>query len=191
MDETKITIEELSNTVSDYLSEIGAWEYEGTDDSGNKRYHLNDRFYDMVPSLYLNNMHNVKSLKDFPLNWFIDVYKVSVEGNSEVRWIRFGKYQSIVRELTDGQDLSEIANIDKRGSDYHLDHIVPITLGFKYDIPHEWVAATENLQIIPAHDNYMKNAKLIKGGKELLDKWLKKLDKPPSTEPVAIRVKQI
>lgn len=50
----------------------------------------------------------------------------------------------------------------KRGQgpdDWHLDHITPIVFGFKNNLPPEFIAREENLQMLTAKDNLSKGRK--------------------------------
>lgn len=52
-----------------------------------------------------------------------------------------------------------------------MDHIVPISYGYKNSIKPELIGSLENLRIIPHIQNFEKLAKLTEDSKELLNKW--------------------
>jgi hypothetical protein len=53
--------------------------------------------------------------------------------------------------------------IGKFGKDiYHLDHIYPISEGFKYNVPIEVMSSVENLQLLPYAENVSKSNKIEK-----------------------------
>jgi 5-methylcytosine-specific restriction endonuclease McrA len=53
----------------------------------------------------------------------------------------------------------------------HIDHIVPISYGFKNNIPISLISSIENLRMISSLDNMKKNFQLTKESKNLLKKW--------------------
>ena len=59
-------------------------------------------------------------------------------------------YYAMVWEVTESQPLHILENFDKRGwRDHHLDHIYPISMGFKEKIPPVKVGNIKNLRFIP------------------------------------------
>lgn len=52
-----------------------------------------------------------------------------------------------------------VPNINLRGKDYHLDHIIPISAGYKFGIPAEQIGDVSNLRIISNKDNFLKNSR--------------------------------
>lgn len=67
------------------------------------------------------------------------------------------KYREEVVRLTNDQDLSVLANYDRRGfRDYHLDHKVSVWYGFKHGIPEAEIASIGNLRFIPYRENMDK-----------------------------------
>ena len=62
----------------------------------------------------------------------------------------------------------EIKDINLRGIDFHLDHIIPIYLGYCYGINAEIIGSKENLQIIPKKENLKKNFILTEKAIEIL-----------------------
>lgn len=52
-----------------------------------------------------------------------------------------------------------VPNIELRGKDYHLDHIIPISYGFKAEIDPAIIGGLNNLQILSHRDNFLKAAK--------------------------------
>ena len=69
------------------------------------------------------------------------------------------------------QNANKIMDINKRGMDYHIDHIVPLVVGYNNLIPPEILGGVENLQILSAKDNLSKNNKITDKALELLYKW--------------------
>lgn len=65
----------------------------------------------------------------------------------------------------------KIENINLRGADYHVDHIVPISYGFKIGIPEGLIGSKLNLNIKHRDHNMKKAAGLTDKAKELLTKW--------------------
>lgn len=72
-------------------------------------------------------------------------------------------YYKRVWQITNSQPLELLENYNKRGSctnnGYHLDHKIPISYGFKNNIPEEVIGNIENLAFIPWLDNIKKGAK--------------------------------
>lgn len=63
-----------------------------------------------------------------------------------------------------------IKNIHLRGPKYHLDHIIPLSYGFTYNIPPQIIGSYFNLQVIPAKENLAKGNNLTEEGEKLLSK---------------------
>lgn len=79
------------------------------------------------------------------------------------KFSEFELYKKEVYKITKLQPLSILENYDKRGiKNYHLDHIYPISKGFKNNIPPEIIGDISNLQYIPAKDNLEKSNKIDK-----------------------------
>lgn len=69
-------------------------------------------------------------------------------------------YRKKVWELTE-QNKHLIPGIEKRSfRGYHIDHIIPITYGFKHNIAPEKIASIDNLRMLFHEDNLAKGAKL-------------------------------
>lgn len=82
-------------------------------------------------------------------------------------------YEKEVRRLTEINS-HKVKGIEKRGfKNYHLDHILPIWLGFKYGVDKNKMASVENLRMIPYRENMSKGIKLTEEGKKLLIKFTK------------------
>ena len=78
-------------------------------------------------------------------------------------------YYAMVWEVTEGQKLYLLENSDKRGwKNHHLDHIYPISLGFKEKIPPEKVGNIKNLRFIPYKENLSKGSKVTNESKNAL-----------------------
>lgn len=66
------------------------------------------------------------------------------------------EYYKRVWEITE-INCKNIPDIDKRGKDFHLDHIIPISFGFHYFISEDIIGAENNLRIISRKENFLKN----------------------------------
>ena len=66
------------------------------------------------------------------------------------------EYYKKVWEITE-INCKNIPDIEKRGKDFHLDHIIPISFGFRYFISEEIIGAESNLRIISRKENFLKN----------------------------------
>lgn len=51
-----------------------------------------------------------------------------------------------------------VDNISSRGNDYHLDHIIPINTGYKYNINPAFIGSKYNLRIIERRHNLIKGS---------------------------------
>jgi predicted transcriptional regulator len=70
-------------------------------------------------------------------------------------------YYAMVWGVTESQPLHILENFDKRGwRNHHLDHIYPISMGFKEKIPPEKVGNIKNLRFIPYTENLDKGFKV-------------------------------
>lgn len=75
-------------------------------------------------------------------------------------------YRRKVRYWTEKQPIHTLLNYEKRGktgldNSYHLDHIIPVSKGYKMGIDPMKIADISNLQFIPAIDNLKKGNKII------------------------------
>ena len=80
-------------------------------------------------------------------------------------------YRARVRQITDLQPLILLYNFEKRGKEYHLDHMFSISAGFKQNVSEEIVGCIINLAIIPATENCIKNKKCSITLPELMEKY--------------------
>ena len=70
-------------------------------------------------------------------------------------------YYAMVWEVTEQQPLYILENSDKRGwKNHHLDHIYPISMGYKEKIPPEKVGNIKNLRFIHYTENLDKGSKI-------------------------------
>lgn len=76
--------------------------------------------------------------------------------DSLTRREKMTKYRNRVAYLSRKNDLSDLPNFEKWGSEYHLDHKVSIRDGFDAGIAPEVIAHKCNLQIIHRIDNRTK-----------------------------------
>jgi hypothetical protein len=89
----------------------------------------------------------------------------------EWRKTRIGYYQH-AWEISN-EKAKTLADIHKRRFRiYDLDHIVPISYGFKNKIPAELIGSIENLRIIPHKENFEKNAKLTADSLDVINRWI-------------------
>lgn len=78
----------------------------------------------------------------------------------------YKKYYKKVWSVTNKNNLKQLENYEKRGSKrknidaFHLDHIFPISMGFKYNIPAEKIGHINNLRFVHWNENTRKNCKI-------------------------------
>jgi hypothetical protein len=63
-----------------------------------------------------------------------------------------------------------LPNNDLRGKKYCLDHIIPISYGYKYNIDPRIIGGLDNIQVISMKENLTKGTNLTKKAKRMLDK---------------------
>lgn len=69
-------------------------------------------------------------------------------------------YYKEVWAITESQPLYTLTNHEKRHfKGYHLDHIIPISYGFKNELPADVIGHISNLQFIPYKENMLKSAR--------------------------------
>lgn len=82
----------------------------------------------------------------------------NIEGRQLKRLKR--RYIAHVRAYTETQDLKSLENIDKRDfRNWHIDHIVSIRDGFRFNIPIELIGNIKNLRVISRDENFKKGNK--------------------------------
>lgn len=70
-------------------------------------------------------------------------------------------YYSKVWYITESQPISTLENFELRSfKGHHLDHIIPISYGYKNKIPPEKMGNIKNLQFIYWEENYKKGCKV-------------------------------
>lgn len=74
------------------------------------------------------------------------------------------KYYALVDKLTREHPFF-------RRYEYTVDHIVPKSFGFKYDIPAELIASIENLQFLTLPENVAKGTRMTPQGILNLSLW--------------------
>lgn len=80
-------------------------------------------------------------------------------------------YFRICRRISE-TNMSKIPGIEKRkNKEYDVDHIVPISYGFKHKIPVELISSAENLQVITHKENVEKSGHITELAARLLLKW--------------------
>ena len=67
-------------------------------------------------------------------------------------------YYFYVWELTESNS-HLIPDMHLRGKDFHIDHIIPISAGYKFGIPYTEIGDVNNLRILSKKDNFKKNYK--------------------------------
>ena len=86
-------------------------------------------------------------------------------------------YYAMVWEVTELQPLHILENSDKRGwKNHHLDHIYPISMGYKEIIPPEKVGNIKNLRFIHYTENLDKGSKITNESRNALRR-IKRLKK--------------
>ena len=86
-------------------------------------------------------------------------------------------YYAMVWEVTEQQPLYILENSDKRGwKNHHLDHIYPISMGYKEKIPPEKVGNIKNLRFIHYTENLNKGSKITNESRNALRR-IKRLKK--------------
>ena len=86
-------------------------------------------------------------------------------------------YYAMVWEVTEQQPLYILENSDKRGwKNYHLDHIYPISMGYKDKIPSEKMGNIKNLRFIHYTENLDKGSKITNESRNALRR-IKRLKK--------------
>ena len=90
-------------------------------------------------------------------------------------------YYAMVWEVTEQQPLYILENSDKRGwKNYHLDHIYPISMGYKDKIPPEKMGNIKNLRFIHYTENLDKGSKITNESVNALRR-IKRLKKPKNS----------
>ena len=79
-------------------------------------------------------------------------------------------YYFKVWQLTE-ENATNLKDISNRGKDYHIDHIIPISYGYKYNINPSFIGSLDNLQLISKKENFSKNLKVTEQTKEILLKF--------------------
>lgn len=75
------------------------------------------------------------------------------------------KYYNEVHKITKRQDIQSLKHFEKRGKaklgtdNYQLDHIIPISEGFRNNIDPEIIGDISNLRFIPWKENILRNKK--------------------------------
>jgi len=86
-------------------------------------------------------------------------------------------YYAMVWEVTEQQPLYILENSDKRGwKNYHIDHIYPISMGYKDKIPPERIGNIKNLRFIHYTENLDKGSKITNESRNALRR-IKRLKK--------------
>lgn len=80
------------------------------------------------------------------------------------RTVRRRQYYATVKQLTWETGL-------RSGLGYTIDHIVPVSFGFKYDIPAILIASLSNLQFLTLAENVAKGTRMTPRGIENLLRW--------------------
>jgi len=75
----------------------------------------------------------------------------------------YSLYRIEVDKITKSNDLTKLKNFSKKNlyHKYEIDHIYPISIGFKNNIPPSLIGSIDNLRIIPRFENRRKSSKII------------------------------
>lgn len=145
-------------------------------------------------------MQNERSDKEKALNifeiqckFYKDIYKAYISLSEENKEIVKRVYPNIINNPKKVTKKKEKANyyskcwkiteynapmlkeIGKREfKKYDIDHIVPISYGYKNQLPAELIGSIENLRIISNKENLIKNNKITDDAIKILDIWKKK-----------------
>jgi hypothetical protein len=88
----------------------------------------------------------------------------------ELKKIKQNYYKS-VWNITNSNS-NKLPNIENRGfKSFHIDHIVPISYGYKNNINPQLIGSIDNLVLIGFKENTKKGTKLNEKAKELLKNW--------------------
>jgi len=77
------------------------------------------------------------------------------------------QYYTAVHKITKRQNIESLEHCEKRGkskkgtNNYQLDHIIPISDGFRNNIDPEIIGNIINLRFIPWQENILRNKKII------------------------------
>lgn len=105
-----------------------------------------------------------------------NIFIKNVRFNRKTRWNNYKKEVKTLSELNS----KELLNGKTRGfKENHIDHIVPISYGFKKSIPVSLISSKDNLQVLSYKDNMKKGVKITKEAIELLIKWGYEIPKHP------------
>ena len=86
---------------------------------------------------------------------------VDEEAEIDVLKQRKRAYYKQVWEITESQPLHTLKNIEKRGKDWHLDHIHPIAKAYKEGLDPCYVGHISNLQMLTHKENFAKGARVL------------------------------
>lgn len=115
----------------------------------------NDR-KELIIRLKLEMINYAQSLNKnltFPL-------KKSKKNNCLVNNKMKRQYRYKVDSHTEKQDIKSLENIEKRSfKDWHIDHIVSVRDGYRFNIPFEMIGDISNLRVISSSENYKKGNK--------------------------------
>jgi len=81
---------------------------------------------------------------------------------SKISCSPFSAYKKEVWRLTELEPIRLLPNYERRGfKDYHLDHILSISEGFRLGLPPETLACISNLRMIPHKHNMVKGTRTV------------------------------
>lgn len=101
------------------------------------------RFKESYPKISTNKWQELREIKDFAkLTYYIEV------------WTNTQQYENVTKF-----------------AEQSTDHIVPISYGFKYNIPASLIGSFENCQTLSSEDNLLKGKQLTVRAKEILKVW--------------------
>jgi hypothetical protein len=107
---------------------------------------------------------NPSSTRQKKLKFIREIYKKYPKIKKKIKFIKdIDKklYYAKVWYITESQPIHILENFELRSyRGHHLDHIIPISYGYKNKISPEKMGDIKNLQFIPWDENYKKGAKV-------------------------------
>ncbi len=134
-----------------------------------KIFRLQCNFYDDITLAYksLNKKNQEIIIKKFP-NLLMDDNKRRKRNKDKK------SYYSVVWNHTE-KNSKYLHEIERRGfRKYDIDHIVPISYGYKNKIPPELIGNIENLRVITNKENILKGDRITKESEIILESWRKR-----------------
>ena len=115
--------------------------------------HLKEQEYIIDEFIKIYNSENYKTIKS----------KVKHSYNKDL--CKFIYYYRVY-EMTE-KNAYFVKNIERCSCLFHLDHIIPIEIGYKYGIDYNIIGSVDNLQIISLQENFKKSNTITKQVKNM------------------------